>query len=505
MNKLSSDQKLFDELSQHHPEYDKWKSEWQLYSDVLGDQGAFNKEQYLPKGKSENVSLYKLRTSLAEFIPDSPLAIDKMVGALFKDKPKRELKPHSGLDEFVEDVDLEGSKMDEFQKKILDQLLGYGCIRCLINTKYPDDIKGNLTRKQEQVYNVRQYAILYNPLSVIDWDYDKYNALNMVRLIESEERAKPDRSHVKIQRFIEYTRETVEWWEFEEVEGRWTRIGTDKREHGLGVVPMVCVNLRKISRMVGKSFIRYSARADIQKFQAESDLAYDTYVHAHPSLKVHTKRKLSEIGVGANSYNKLSPENPKEDISYIVPPESCFSSLRHQINEKRAAVYRQAKTDPMGVVEASNNIFQASGVARAWSFGTSEARILTDLADKMEDIERLIFEVVLRYQTPTVASAEDKLFSGSIQYPEEFDLASVQDLLNDSVVIKEQINSPLLLRTIYKRIAASKIGNTSTEILNKIFSEIDKNEILGMDLEVPLDMPPPFENDEEEDDDSDEG
>jgi hypothetical protein len=143
------------------------------------------------------------------------------------------------------------------------------------------------------------------------------------------------------------------------------------------------------------------------------------------------------------------------------------------IENRLKTIYRQGGTDPLGVLQPGMSILQTSGVSRAWSFGTSEGRILSNLADCMADIERQIFDIVARYYSST--------FTGSIQYPEEFDMSSTQALIEETERVSDMpINSPLFIRKLHKRIAASKLGDASAKELQDIYDEIDKNELLSL-------------------------
>lgn len=495
---------LYTKLDQKHPDYKAWIGEWQRYSDVVGDREPFDKTDYLPKGKKENKSLYDLRVSLAEFIPESPLAIDKIIGALFQETPKRELP--KALDPFIDDVTLNSHSINEFMKDVAFNLLTYGCIRALGNMNSPEgiaDIGRQLTRKEVQELNVRPYLIQYTPHSIIDWELDQYKNLSMIRIFEEDSIFNPvSFMHEPLHRFIQYTRETMQWWTFKQPTSSAASVAHAKRgwelvpslssspiEHQLGRVPLIAKNLKTIKPMIGRSFIRYSSLADIQKFRAESDMIYDSYVHSHPTLKVWAQRDMSSIGVGTNTFVKLD-KSENEDMEYVEVPSSAFEALKRIADDRRDSVYRQAKTDPLGVIEGSP--LQASGVARAWSFGTSEARLLTDLAGIMEEIEREIFTLALVYQ-----GNEEAVKDIIVTYPSEFDMSSLSQLIDDSEKITDQINSPTLQRVLHKRIASAKAGNVPAEVLTQIHEEIDTKPLKSNVSTAPEEMSLPFGEEEE--------
>ena len=113
---------------------------------------------------------------------------------------------------------------------------------------------------------------------------------------------------------------------------------------------------KAIKPMVGSSFIRYAAKADVQKFQAESDLAFDTHVHAHPVFFAKVNEELAAIGVGSQSFIKLDPMQ-NEEVGYVNTPDSAFAALSKVIDDKRAEIYRQANIDPMGVLNTGTTVY----------------------------------------------------------------------------------------------------------------------------------------------------
>ena len=100
----------------------------------------------------------------------------------------------------------------------------------------------------------------------------------------------------------------------------------------------------------------------------------------------------------------------------------------------------------------------------------------------MEVIERRILELVLRFLDDRDVSPSEKLFAGEITYPQEFDLASTAELMAETANITNIINSDTLLKALHKRIAASRVGDATSETLSVIMQEIEEGEILNKPL-----------------------
>lgn len=472
---MTTAQELYDQLDRKHPDFEEWSEEWELYRDVIGDV-LVEVGDYLPQNKLEANSQYEFRKELAQWIPETPGTIGKLVEALYDEKPKRDLK-NSRLDQLAEDVDREGTNLNDFMERVVRLLLTYGSSRVLVNVPQLGHTAfgPQPTRADEIEQGIRPFLILYSPLSVPNWDADQHGRLTMVLIKEQHWRkevpSEPASEHLKITRFVMYTQNEARWWEFREdpkAKERLTLIGEDEAEHGLGVVPMVVEYFPlRLRTMIGSAFVRYMSRADVQLFQDETDMHYDGFIHAHPTLRVWTDDAMADVGVGTQHFLKLKPGDPREDASYMDVPESAHNILKSNVENRLAKIYRQAGTDPLGVVNAGTAVMQASGVARAWSFGTSEARLLSDLAGSAVRLERGIFSLAAGYY------GED--FDGSVQYPEEFDLSSTETLIGQTERIQEIVNSPKLVRALHKRIAASKVGDASAHELAEIYDEIDEN------------------------------
>jgi hypothetical protein len=486
-----NNRKLFLALQKKHPHYVEWEETWTIYRDVVGDNEP-NKEDYLPKGAKEPQEDYDFRVKIAHWTPETPRAINRITSALYQQKPKRELKNKLLEKVFIDDCDMEGTSFDNFMARVMRQLLDYGMTRVLVNQMPRGVATGPMGGNGEQVYTredrnrdrLRPYVVLYNPLNVIDWDVDEHGGLNMIRIKEIRYRKNdptdPFSEQEKVTRFIHYDRQKTTWWDFSGVEGKEVLMAEETSVHGLGRVPMVVRYWpEKMKPMIGQAYIRYMAKWDMAKFQAESDREYATFLHSHPLLLVWTDEQNPARVMGSGTFWHLKPGGAggeaKEDAKYMGAPLDSFDALDNNIDKKLAAIYRHSNADPMGVVQQERaGVFETSGVSRAWSFATSEALLLSDLADAAVDIEVDILNLVTMWE-----EGPDAKWMGEVQYPEEFDLSSTAQLISELQQIMMMVNSPKLIRLSQKRIAASKVGDVSATVLKQIQVEIDKNPLIG--------------------------
>jgi hypothetical protein len=506
-----ADKALFESLNREHPDYQEWKSNWERYRDVLGEAEP-KKEDYLPRGEFEDDKVYKIRLKLAEFIPESPIPVNKIVSAVYGQQPSRELKDNS-LDDFAKNVDLKGTSWPEFVERVARKLVGYGTTRVLVNVRrtpeaiaFAEEQGRPLTVEEERSFGVRVFAINYSPLSVIDWETDDFGMPIMV-MIREEKKVRPRdptsaADHETRFKFIRYTNQTVESWVFiEGADGEIELIGEPVVDvHGLGMVPMVIENYpEEIKPLIASGFIRYISKADVRKIQAESDLHYDTYVHAHPIFFYKGQEELGTVGVGASTYLKI---NEGEDLGYVSMPPAVTESIKSVIDLNIDQMHRHAGTDPLGQQTTGQSVFQASGAARAWSFGTSEGRVLKDIANTMQRTEEKILDIALRLMQPvdSVQSPEEPIFGGVIKYSEEYYPTARAQVMEDTERSQSLVNSETYHKLMSKRVATLVAGEIPPDVLKKIIDEIERNPLKSeerMSMSG-FELPMMEENEEEE-------
>lgn len=487
----NADSDLFKQLSRCHPDYHAWSPHWCVYRDVTDD-AFFRKENYLVRNEREFADQYRFRVDMSEFMPDTPAYIERIVAALYDEAPKREYKS-TDLEAFSEQVTrasgTNAMTLDRFMRLEAATLMTYGSTRILVTSLAAPE---GATRAEEQQLGARPYLVHYTPLAVIDWDEDDSCELTMARAKEcycrKDNPTDPASPRVEYTRFIQYDRLFARWWVFSLTEddkgSRWELRDQGEAQHGLGVVPMIVYYWPRRERtMVGSSFIRYMARAEISRFRNESDLDYDAYMHAHPELVVKTNRPdFKEFTTGAGHFAKLRLQDASqagEDAYYLEYPMGFHEGLDKLISGKGDRIKRYASVDPAGVIEPQQDgANAASGVSRAWSFGTSEGRVIASLADAMAEVEMAVLDMASRYYGE-VPDETGSAFSGEIQYPESFDVGATTQLLDEAERAGATVNSPTYLRWLHKQIVRKNAGDASAEILSKIDGEIDKNPVLA--------------------------
>lgn len=477
----TKDQTLFDRLNAQHPIYATMRPHWQRYQDVMS--GMINKNQYLFHTHEEPDEIYLFRKQISEFVPECPLAVRAVETAIYGQEPRREIRDDR-IDAFMNNADLHGNNLNHVNVLVLRSLLTFGTTRLLINTSRRES---GMTVAQERALGVQPYMHAYTPLETPNWAVDALGRLEWIVLRDVYHRQDgPLDERINSTRFTLWSRQEWEEWTFEEDErhrgrarGNVRLVNHQDGRHDLGMVPVICQALHGDDNMIGESFILFSSRIDIRKFRRESDLVYDEYLHSHPTLIVNTLSELAQTGVGANAVIKLDPTQ-NESAGYLSPPSSAFDSLRASIDTDRAAIRRYAGTDPLGVLEPGTATFQTSGVARAWSFSTSENRILNNIANVMEKVEQAELEIATRWQDDRRDyEIGEQAFEGQVSYPREFDRSATQSLLEETERVVDVINSPSFVKHLHKRYVSRRAEDVPRKEIAAWEKEIEENELLG--------------------------
>lgn len=498
-------------LNAKHPIYERMAPKWHLWGRTMsGDFQAVD----LPRGEIENETLYAQRSNLTEWIPEAPKIVKRILSAIYKEPPNRETDfastkskieklasaltrlifrkpPEEDVERLVqaiiaEDADLYSQGMDAFMRTVAAKgVMTYGVGHVLVDKPSVDNPGGaTLTREDEIRLGIeRPFMRFYGPLSLWNWAVDEQGKLLWAVLHEDDyETTDRGRTQHKIERFREFTRTDMWVWQ-RIVESDTNTDGENTSdtleqvkhvEHNLGRVPIATIyGLGVETPMVGDSFIKLIARADVRKLQIESDNGWALYLHNHPFLKILTTRDLGEVGIGTNAYLKLNPDQ-REDAEYVQPPDSVFKSNADAIDHYTTEAHKQGGLDPLGThIDQPSNI---SGISRAWSFMTSEGPTLASLADQLEAGERDVFELVVRWLTPSrrkAALETNARYSWvRITYPDNFDLAEISALESMTPAVI-QSRSQAGWKAFMKRLLGIAVGDVDPDIRMLIGKEID--------------------------------
>jgi hypothetical protein len=487
------------DLMRVHPTWLRHRDEWIQIRDVttgaLGDKRRL--ERYLPRAKRESDSEYAARVAMTEFVPECLVVRERIIGALYSVKPTRELDEQ--LTDWTAHVDHRRQSLDHFlETQVMPPALDFGAAHVLVDRLSDGGAPPADRAEQERRKLLWPFLAAYSPLEVRQWEIGEEGALLWALIVEEGWHVTPETGQRRPMRTYRRFDRTgwakwvvvaaandgalpTEHWSAsgeqsdDEIRrggtSKWVMTGPTFGAHGSpGVVPLVSFIPSRIEELVGRSIVGPAARLDLKLARLDSDRTWDLYVHAHPYLVAKTDRQLAEIGVGSNEFMKLRPDTQteKEDAKYLDLPTESFAARERAIADTRTDIYRHLGIDPLGVVTSAPS--EASGVARAWSFSTSEARHLGRLGDRVEDCEMRLLEIVASY-----AQIEPPK-RGAVKWPETFETAAPTQLIEDAIAFRQACRSDTAQRLVEKRLALHIVGEVSSEVSKQIETEIDGGE-----------------------------
>lgn len=424
--------------------YTDFRERWEylLQSYVGGE--AYRDGGHLQKYQLETSGEYGARLKSAHLDNHCNSVVSVYNSFLFRKSPYRDLgtlEGAPGIEDFMRDVDVDGTNMDNFMKQVATWSSVFG--NAWIVVSKPD--VGALTLADEISANVRPYLSLLTPLNVIDWQYTRASngayQLSYFKYLEEFVHG--------VQVIKEWTKDTITTYTYNE-ENKETNI-IEAVVNGLGKIPAVCAYNKKTSvRGVGMGDI--SDIADAQRFiyNMANELEQTIRLDSHPSL-VCTPETIT--GNGAGSIIQIDAGMDPQLKPYLLQYGGASSaSIMDAIAGTVSSIDKMANIGSIRSTEAS----RMSGVAQRQEFELLNAR-LSEKADNLELAEEQIFRLVAEYQ--------GTVWTGSILYSDSFNIRDVESEINQLKVAKDAATDARVLGLI-DRSLVEIMGYEPDEILN---------------------------------------
>ena len=325
------------------------------------------------------------------------------------------------VEERSENIDNKQGSIGEFRKELADMSQVYGHIFVIIDTpKFNGDVK---TRADIIDNNLFPYFTLHHPQNIINWALDEFGFPYWVLVREyADLNIDPfnfDKNNLLNIKYRLWTRR--EWILYNE---KYEEIERDN--HQAGMVPIVCI-FNKQSKKI-KNFLGISAIADISFITRD---IYNSCSELKQILRDQTFAFLALQG-NATEYDELSVGTSKGLLypqdrnapQYISPPSANAEIYFKHIDRQVSKCFQLAKLEG-GSVQASEgqSAIQQSGVSKAWDFNQTNST-LSKKAGNLEDGETKLWQIFAKWL--------GKDFDGSVEYPNEFSITSVNEDLDEA-------------------------------------------------------------------------
>ena len=364
------------------------------------------------------------------------------------------------------DIDRQGSSIQEFRKQMSDMAQLYG--HCFVIVDSPDisDTEEIATLADQIAKRAFPYCSLYAPQNIINWALDEFGEPYWV-LVREVRDCKEDPFDLTEDENVEvyyrlWTR--TEWFLFDD-DYKLENQGT----HIVGKVPIVCVYDKKSKKT--RNFLGISSIADISFicrdiYNASSELRQILRDQTFAFLAVQgtsDEYPATDLGTGKGL---LYPEGRNAPV-YVSPPTDNATVYFDHIDRQIGKIYSLAKIDAGGVggnAKASPTVDGQSGVSKAWDFNQTNSSLSSKSAN-LEDAEIRIWQIF--------AAWEGKVWTGNVQYPNDFSISSIIDDLNEAEQEAKLNFGKTFSSEVLKAIARKKFPRKSDEDMLIIDKEIE--------------------------------
>lgn len=418
----------------------------------------------------ERVDDYNRRVNMSYYYNFCSPIIDIYADHLFKQAVIEDWAELAPTIELVKnDIDRQGSSIQEFRKQLSDTAQVYGHCFVLVDSPEYSKTKGIRTRKDQIDNRAFPYATIYIPQNMINWALDKEGKPYWVLLRESyDANEDPENYDRKKTRRCEYRLWTRDAWYLYNDDYELIMAGV----HNLGMVPIVCVFDKKSK--TARNFLGISQIADI------SFIARDIYNASSELRQILRDQTFAFLAIQGNSDEfgaldigtgkaLLYPEG-RETPVYVSPSSDNASVYFDHIDRQIAKIFQLAKIDAGVGGQAKStpasgaSVDNQSGISKAWSFNQTNSSLSTKSAN-LEDAELRIWQIFALW--------EGKQFTGSIQYPNEFSITSILDDLGECEQESRLNMGKTFNVEIRKAIVKKKFPRKSDEDIEVMAKEIE--------------------------------
>ena len=366
--------------------------------------------------------------------------------------------------ERAENIDNKQSSINEFRKEMADLAQIYGHI--FVITDSPQ-FSGDVKTKQDLINNgLYPYFTFHHPQNILNWALDEFGYPYWVLVRESLDFNLDPFNYSKDKlvkfRYRLWTRQ--EWVLYDE---DYQEIGRDT--HNLGVVPITCI-FDKQSKVI-RNFLGISMIADI------AFIARDIYNSCSELKQILRDQTFAFLAIQGNSseYDELSVGTSKGLLypadraapQYISPPSANAEVYFKHIDRQVSKIFQLAKLEGGSVQAPDQSAVQQSGVSKAWDFNQTNSA-LSKKAGSLEDGEMKLWQ--------TYAKWLGKEFDGSVEYPNEFSIQSLNDDLDEAEKMMRLNLGSDFNKEIKSAIMKKKFPRMSDEDMNKLIDIMGQQE-----------------------------
>lgn len=407
---------------------------------------------------------YEQRLDYTALENSCKLVVDTYKAFLFRVLPVRTLGNLSKLpytQEFLEDIDLDGTDIDQFMKEANSLAMIYGHVWVAVDKPVSEEA---LTLEQELDLGIRPYAQMITPENIMDWSYTRVNGRYELDYLKQKEHEDDDILIVRV-----WKKDTICRYQLTK-SGKGQLQLIEELPNEIGRIPFIMLKANPSHvRGMGNSDLADVAKIQQAIFNLMSEAEQAIRISGHPSL-VKTA-STSAVG-GAGAIIQMDETLPGELKPYLLQPSSAnVDSIIKMLKEHQTMIMKMTHLEAV----VGQKTVAKSGVALQTEFSMLNTR----LGDKADSLERLEHKIWVLYQMWTDVRADETF---RVEYKKKFDLRDENnDLANYKTVREMNLPSVTLNKELDKQIAMIVVKNG--DMLDEIVEEIDSFDALDTSTE----------------------
>lgn len=447
-------------------------------------QFEYFESSYIPRNSNEHPAEYRKRLHLTPIFTETPNILQSRIGSMFKKPPVIDLPDALEADEnsFVNKATLSGQSLMDVINRVFDRSQVNGFCGVLVDrASVPEDMQDRDISAAERKAKKpgRPILAVYTAWQILDWEEDE-NGLKWVKLLEvCDEKQGWDKDPIRVEYIRIVDRKNISVYTITTEKGKDPVVKLESvtphkappGDDGLPVCPFFLANPFPAEDGVGRSVLRGTAEADVAAVRVMSDLMWLLHMTA-PLLVLNSNREegeIGDIGLGSTRYNVIKAGGPdeREDIRFVQLDCQAIDRLSVHYDKLTAKAREQADRMNMGAITGAGEV---SGVSKAWSFKTSEERILYLFGHHLQGLFQKLLELVARMEGYDESEV-------SIKFPDSYDIQGPTDLLAQAeraLDIFKLYNQRKASALLLERLTQSVLQNPNQADWDIIEAEIKK-------------------------------
>lgn len=438
-------------ITKTHSLYDANEKFWKYYAQSydlppnVGNISSALGGAYVTRFKLEHTGDYNDRRVKAVPVNLCSTAVDTLAGSISDIM----LTVPDGFEEFVDDVDMQGTSFVQFMADCRVKAAIYGHVFILIDaTQASTEI---LTQADAVAYNIRPYLRLLTPLQVINWTLDASGNLTEVVYkvaAGSVGSILDDSEPLQITEYRYWSNES--WKVFQSVDDK-TPTLVAEGENQIKTIPISILYHKKSLPMLGTSMLLSASAYQQRLCNTLSQIQSVEERQAFSQATLRSRQTPDELSVGAAVCIHLSPSTPEygEEKFEWVTPDPAPLALAWDSFFKTVNLAMQSMSLPGDVITAQASAPE-SGVAKSYDWKNTEKRLIT-MSINEQEAARVIFSIVSLWLGQDFFEA-----GGSVVYPTTFDMVSVDQSLKNMISLSV-LNPPPTVKRELMRSAVNKL------------------------------------------------